>query len=204
MKDSFVQNAREAGWSVYVCDGEADVTIGGLHLADHDFVVSGGSDLLFYASVASVLRPMKRGLFHLYRQEVIFETLKLRHVQWQTLGIVSGNDYDNIRDMGIIRNFEIIRKIAANNTEGAFAAYLQSDEVVKKNKLQSSFANALNVFVKCEQTLVSIADEEQQVLENFDKLKEKLKHFSRQSKRLRKEIMKRSGKLRYDKTSLCC
>ncbi|GAB5590856.1 hypothetical protein Unana1_05756 [Umbelopsis nana] len=186
MKDIFVQKARESGWSINVCEGEADVTIGGLQLSEHDVVVSGDSDLFFYPGVHRVLRPMKRGIFHMYVKPEVLQTLKLTSLQWQCLGIVSGNDYDpNIRGMGIGTNYAIIQSIEWGTIKETVESYLLHEEVKKKNKNGGAFQIASKVFGTATQELITSTDsknDEEQEIQDIKTVRSRVLRVRKRSK----------------------
>ncbi|KAH8548982.1 hypothetical protein BGW37DRAFT_522888 [Umbelopsis sp. PMI_123] len=121
------------GWTIIECIDEADVHIGSLTLTDEDVVVSGDSDMLFYDSVQHVLRPVAKMVYHYYSKTDITTLLNLISLQWTSVGIVSGNDYDpNVWGYGIARNCKLIRSISATTVAGIIKEYL---EKIERNSL---------------------------------------------------------------------
>jgi hypothetical protein len=117
MKKTLIQIAREEGWNMVACEGEADVHIGGLDLDETNVVISSDSDLLFYPRVQQVLRPMKDCSFHLYRKSNVTAVSNVTALQWTCVGIVSGNDYN--------RNIKGFGKLQAMATPNSIAGYSQ-------------------------------------------------------------------------------
>ena len=142
MKTALAEAALASGWTVIECIGEADVHIGGLTLTDEDVVVSGDSDMLFYDSVQHVLRPMAKMVYHHYSKTDITTLLNLTSVQWTSVGIVSGNDYDpNIWGYGIARNCQIIRSIFGTTVAHVVQKYLATIEP-KSSHCHKNFCRA--------------------------------------------------------------
>ncbi|CAO3676648.1 unnamed protein product [Umbelopsis ramanniana] len=155
MKETLVQKAREEGWNMVACEGEADVHIGGLDLDETDVVISGDSDLLFYPRVQQVLRPMKDGSFHLYQKSNVIAVSNVTALQWTCVGIVSGNDYNrNIKGFGIGTNCKLISKLKGNDITQVIALYLKIDRVSNSIEGKVTFDNAIKVFGSQQQELL--------------------------------------------------
>ena len=106
--------------------------------------------MLFYDTVQHVLRPMAKMVYHHYSKNDITTLLKLTSLQWLTVGIVSGNDYDpNIWGYGIARNCKIIRSIPGTTVAGIVKEYLEAIE----SKSSAPFDTAQKVFVTHKQEL---------------------------------------------------
>jgi hypothetical protein len=155
MKKKLVQIAREEGWNMVACEGEADVHIGGLDLDETNVVISGDSDLLFYPRVQQVLRPMKDGSFHLYRKSNVTAVSNVTALQWTCVGIVSGNDYNrNIKGFGIATNCKLISKLKGDEIAQVIALYLKIDRVSDSIEGKVTFDNAIKVFGSQQQELL--------------------------------------------------
>jgi hypothetical protein len=119
MKQTFINTASTLGWNILACRGEADVHIGSIGMTDEDAVVSGDSDLLFYQNIPNVIRPLAGNQMILYKKSAIFQALNLSAVQWTSIGIVSGKDYDsNVKGFGIATNYGVRRKLVGETIEG--------------------------------------------------------------------------------------
>jgi hypothetical protein len=77
MKAILTRTAEEQGWKIILCNGEADVHIGGLDLDENAAVISGDSDLLFYRNTHVVLRPTNSSCFLKYKKADILSLLRL-------------------------------------------------------------------------------------------------------------------------------
>jgi hypothetical protein len=111
MMQEIFETAKEDGWSIVQCDGEADVHIGSLDLTANAVVVSGDSDLLLCENIHHILRPAKQG-YLFYKKSDILELLNMTSPQWTCVGVVSGNDYDpNIKGLGIATNCTLVKNI---------------------------------------------------------------------------------------------
>lgn len=191
MKNLLIATAETEGWKIIRCIGEADVHIGSLDLNENAAVISGDSDLLFYPKVSNLLRPMKNGSFHLYQKSDILATLRLSIPQWISVGIVSGNDYeDNVRGFGIWTNCKLIKDISGTEITDIVTKYLQLESVSEKNETKITFSIAMQIFTSQKQTLV----DQPLSLQNPDPLNE-MTYKSRlvklnQSARLNKKAIK--------------
>ncbi|GAB5587405.1 hypothetical protein Unana1_02305 [Umbelopsis nana] len=197
VKDTLVKTARQEGWNIILCQGEADVHIGGLHLDESATVISGDSDLLFYPSVHNVLRPMETGSFHSYKESNILALLKLTALPWTCVGIVSGNDYDNnIIGFGITTNHKLISEIQGNKIEDIVSKYLKVDGVVENNEYRFTFSTA-RVFGSQLQHLTGVPTSDQpnrdQSPQNQAILKARLLKVKHISKKYRKTIRAAKG-----------
>jgi hypothetical protein len=209
MKTIFKNQAEESGWSIYVCVGEADVTIGGMTLGEEDVVISGDSDLFFYPGVSRVLQPVKRGIYNLYVKSEMLQTLKLSSLQWQCLGIVSGNDYDNnVRGMGIVTNYTILQNIQRITVKETVSNYLLNEEVKKKNKRKITFQTACKVFDTATQELMSAAghdgNEKQLIDRQFvkDRLL-KIQNLAKQARIEKRKTVTEQRQIGYEAVILC-
>ena len=176
MMQEIFETAKEDGWSIVQCDGEADVHIGSLDLTANAVVVSGDSDLLFYENIHHVLRPTKQGYF-LYKKSDILELLNMTSPQWTCVGVVSGNDYDpNIKGLGIATNCTLVKNIKQDTVKDILTGYLELDSVKEENQEKTAFSNAYKVFGTKKQELVAAVVEtsEKQPLFDQNTMKSKL------------------------------
>jgi hypothetical protein len=68
-------------------------------------------------------------------------------VQWTSIGIVSGNDYDsNIKGFGIATNYGVIRKLDGETVAEIVKQYLCSEGVSKVRDSGVKFGTSINVF----------------------------------------------------------
>ena len=107
-RKEFASFLEQNGWRVRIASTEADVKIA-RDTVPGDIVVTTDSDLLFYGTINTVIRPISKGRFLVYRIEDILNKLQLSRVQWTVLGIVSRNDYNhNVPSLGVESNYKII------------------------------------------------------------------------------------------------
>jgi len=100
-KQSLIEFLLSNGWTVVICETEADVTIARYSQPD-DIVVSRDSDLLFYHNVGTLWRPLSGNKFLIYDIAQVLMVLQINKDQWTALGVVSKNDYTaNITSLGL-------------------------------------------------------------------------------------------------------
>ncbi|KAF9950813.1 hypothetical protein BGZ72_007591 [Mortierella alpina] len=88
----------EHGRVVVNCTTEADLAIAQACLPT-DIVLSRDSDMLYYASIRTIWRPISKGRVLVYDIKEVMATLGLNQAQFTVLGMVSRNDYNrNIDD----------------------------------------------------------------------------------------------------------
>lgn len=111
---SFNSYMRGKGWTVIVCNTEADIAIA-TDYQPGDIAVSSDSDFLIYTSIETLYRPTGRGQrrrYLLYDKASVLATLCLTPKQMLLLGIVSRNDYGrNIATLGIATNHKLVKAI---------------------------------------------------------------------------------------------
>ncbi|KAF9939517.1 hypothetical protein BGZ70_006444, partial [Mortierella alpina] len=113
-KASFVAHLRGRGWRVVQSTTEADLEIA-LNYVPGDVVVSTDSDLLIYANILTVWRPISKDRFLVYQTPDILKSLDMTRSQFTAFGVVSANDYDkNIHSLGVATNYDLIK--ATNST----------------------------------------------------------------------------------------
>ncbi|KAI8596710.1 hypothetical protein EDD21DRAFT_419407 [Dissophora ornata] len=152
---------RGLGWVVKVCTTEADVAIA-QGAQPGDIVISADSDMLAYASVVTLWRPVSRNLILVYSLPDLLRTIGLSRTQLAALAIVSRNDYQrNIYSLGPATNYRIIKAIG-NRAE--------------------TFANSIRVFVECQQTQIEpvvLQPPSQTVFETLQQRFKDLNHYPR-------------------------
>jgi len=176
MMQEIFETAKEDGWSIVQCDGEADVHIGNLDLTANAVVVSGDSDLLFYENIHHILRPAKQG-YLFYKKSDILELLNMTSPQWTCVGVVSGNDYDpNITGLGIATNCTLVKNIKQDTVKDILTCYLELDRVKAKNQEKIAFSKAYKIFGTKKQELVDAVVEtsEKRLLFHQNTMKSKL------------------------------
>lgn len=110
-RDSFILYMKGAGWSVRLCETEADLAIA-VDCRPNDVVISADSDLLAYESVSTLWRPISRLSILEYKLADVCLALEITRKQLAALAIVSHNDYNkNIYSLGPATNYSIIRSI---------------------------------------------------------------------------------------------
>ncbi|KAF9344664.1 hypothetical protein BGX26_004059, partial [Mortierella sp. AD094] len=160
MREAFAEYMKEAGWTVRLCETEADLAIA-QECKPNDVVISADSDMLAYSTVTTLWRPVSKGLILVYDLEDVCRTLSLSRAQLTALAVVSGNDYGkNIYSLGAVTNYSIIKTIQGKETRDIVAEYLSSPQVESKNAAvknveEKTFDLALQVFVDLKQTPVT-------------------------------------------------
>jgi hypothetical protein len=199
MKQTFIDTASALGWNIVTCRGEADVHIGSIGMTDEDAVVSGDSDLLFYQNIPNVIRPLAGNQMMLYKKSAILQALNLSAVQWTSIGIVSGNDYDsNIKGFGIATNYGVIRKLDGETIAEIVKQYLCCEGVSKvRDDDDVDFRKSINIFVfQKENMLPQDGEKAGKGIEatGYRKLRQDIQDIKKKSRERRKEIR---GKNRY-------
>jgi hypothetical protein len=190
MKRIFLETASKLGCNVKSCRGEADVHIGSLSLKENEVVVSGDSDLLFYTNVHDILRPLGNGNFLPYNKSDLLRLLQVTAVQWASIGIVSGNDYDkNIKGFGISTNHKLISEISGKDITTIIVQYLKLDNVKKANVSSTAFKAAVKIFDKqiedIQDNRNDNVEDTQQAPQDHGFLKKRLKEISAKAKQIR-------------------
>ena len=108
-KASFAAHLRGRGWRVVQSTTEADLEIA-LSYVPGDVVVSTDSDLLIYANILTVWRPISKDRFLVYQTPDILKSLAMTRSQFVAFGVVSANDYDrNVPSLGVATNYDLIK-----------------------------------------------------------------------------------------------
>ncbi|KAF9141756.1 hypothetical protein BGX30_004171, partial [Mortierella sp. GBA39] len=110
-RKDFAQHMTEQGWIAEVCDTEADVKIA-RDAQPGDIIISGDSDMLGYANIHTLWRPVSKSAILVYSLPDILKTIGFSRAQLTALAVVSKNDYQrNIKGLGPASNFGVIKKI---------------------------------------------------------------------------------------------
>ena len=110
-KQDLIEFLRSNGWTVVVCETEADVAIARYSQLG-DIVVSRDSNLLFYHNVNTLWRPISENKFLMYDIPQVLVALQINKDQWTALGVVSKNDYtSNITSLGLHSNYGVIKSL---------------------------------------------------------------------------------------------
>ncbi|KAG0254341.1 hypothetical protein DFQ27_006905 [Actinomortierella ambigua] len=163
---SFVRFMAGKGYHVVLCDTEADVRIAA-ECQPEDAVVSCDSDLLFYSTIPVLWRPLgsyRSRRYVPYEKTAVLEALGLSAIQLTALAILSDNDYvPNIPHLAFETNLKIIKGLPAGNEGevGIVQQYLAHPQVKRQTDkeitqwTEHSYADAINVFVRLQQTVRS-------------------------------------------------
>jgi len=156
-KTAFVQALTTKFPNVCLCPTESDVCIAETYGTDNNsYVVSGDSDLLIYANVTNVLRPIPNRYlqFAKYTKASVLEVLELPSASHLLLyGIVSRNDYSmNVTNLGLARNAKIIAGIKEAIIPAMLKAYVDAVNQLQGSVDISQFRDALSVFYNLHQT----------------------------------------------------
>lgn len=110
-RQAFLAYMNQAGWTVRECETEADVAIA-VDCKPEDIVISADSDMLGYASISTLWRPISRDQFLVYKLPDVLRDLALSRAQLTALAVVSSNDYNkNIYSLGPATNYSIIKSL---------------------------------------------------------------------------------------------
>lgn len=164
MKKQLLEAARAAGWNFVDCIGESDLAIARLPLTEKDVVISSDSDFLFHDNVQHLFRPT-HSKYRYYCKRNILDHLGVTSVQWTSVGIVSGNDYDKaIPGYGIKSNFDSIRKINLSTVKDIITQYLYDVDA----PITINFKNAIRIFVHHEEALADTVLEKSAAIDYAD------------------------------------
>jgi hypothetical protein len=112
-RQNFAKYMQELGWTVVICDTEADVRIA-REAQINDIVISKDSDMMGYASVKNLWRPVSDNCIPVYKITDVLLTLGISGTQLTALAVVSRNDYQrNIYSLGPAINFSVIKEIGS-------------------------------------------------------------------------------------------
>jgi 5'-3' exonuclease len=115
---------REQGWTVVECPSEADTAIA-IDSRPQDIVVSGDSDMLIYATVHTIWRPISRGKYLVYHLPKVLSYLGVSRLALTVLGIVCKNDYtSNLARMGLSTNIKILKSLEERKGKSLIALYV--------------------------------------------------------------------------------
>lgn len=121
----FVDYMRELGWIVVFCDTEADVRLA-RDAEPGDVIISEDSDMLGYANIKTIWRPVSKSLILVYNMSDVLKTIGLSCSQLTALAVVSRNDYQrNIYSLGPATNFGVIQRIKDTAGKVLFLLFIQ-------------------------------------------------------------------------------
>ncbi|KAG0250171.1 hypothetical protein DFQ27_009525, partial [Actinomortierella ambigua] len=169
-------NGLNVGWVAFQAPCEADTAIA-RRCARADVVVSTDSDLLGYANVTQLVRPMRGETYGIYVMADIIAALGLpSFCHWQALCTVSKTDYsENIAGLGHVRNLETIKNLTGTTTSRVVQQYLALPFVSQKNTTNLTFVHPLNIFEQMNPTMIpftgTVASMGRQVRQLADDLK---------------------------------
>ncbi|KAF8917525.1 hypothetical protein BGZ58_005080, partial [Dissophora ornata] len=148
---SFHEYMTRSGWSVKTCETEADLAIA-VDTQPDDIIISGDSDMLAYASVKTLWRPVSNNLILVYRLSDVLKAPDLNRGQLTALAVVSRNDYHkNIYSFGPATNHSIIKSIQQTDPLNIISTYLSDSRVISKNTEDETFERSIRVFIKLQQ-----------------------------------------------------
>ncbi|KAF9944339.1 hypothetical protein BGZ70_004774, partial [Mortierella alpina] len=174
---------------VISCTTEADVAIAQA-CKPTDIVLSRDSDMLYYASIRTIWRPISKGRVLVYDVQEVMATLGLNQAQFTVLGMVSRNDYNrNIPSLGSATNYTIVKELKEQDPCALLGGYLRHGRVVLKNTNQENFAASRRVFLELSQTILQSDPVPSERSLTYDGLQEKFQALS-QSYLLRQERLK--------------
>ena len=114
-RENFAKHMASKGYTLRDVETEADLAIA-IDAQPGDIIISADSDMLAYATVQTLWRPVSKGLILSYSIPDLLQTLGVSQSQLTALAIVSHNDYNrNIPTLGPVTSFSIIKSI---NSEG--------------------------------------------------------------------------------------
>ncbi|KAG9061324.1 hypothetical protein KI688_007302 [Linnemannia hyalina] len=139
-RKDFAQHMTEQGWIAEVCDTEADVKIA-RDAQSRDIIISGDSDMLGYANIHTLWRPVSKSVILVYSLPDILKTIGFTRAQLTALAVVSKNDYQ--------------RNIKGLDPHLIVAAYLSDPTVISKNKLEATFKDSIRDFIEMRQQVMN-------------------------------------------------
>ncbi|KAG9063258.1 hypothetical protein KI688_004862 [Linnemannia hyalina] len=151
-RQHFAEYMRGVGWTVILCNTEADVAIA-QDAQPEDIVISSDSDMMANASVQT---PVSQGLILVYSMPDVLKTIEFSRNQLTALAIVARNDYQrNIYSLGPASNYSIIKAIGHKSVvRDIVSAYLRDGKVVTRNTQQGTFEASMRVFIDQLQTRI--------------------------------------------------
>ncbi|KAK3821500.1 MAG: hypothetical protein J3Q66DRAFT_152665 [Benniella sp.] len=203
-RKAFLSHMVQAGWTIRECETEADVAIA-VDCQPNDVVISADSDMLAYASISTLWRPVSRDQFLVYKLPDVLRDLGLSRAQFTALAIVSSNDYNrNIYSLGPSTNHSIIKTLHGQDPRELVAMYMSHKEVATKNKKKEDFAFSTRVFADLKQTPVHtesdpapptnphqrLKDRFQQVCSRFEEKKMQRQTIQQQSSSTKDDIIR--------------
>ncbi|KAG0292156.1 hypothetical protein BGZ96_004452 [Linnemannia gamsii] len=181
-----VEFLRSAGWDARLRPTEADMEIA-KDFKEGDVVLSGDSDMLAYASITTLWRPISNGLFLEYKTADLLLALAVSRAQLTALAVVSKNDYGkNIFLSGLVFGWVLTVPFFYLDPRSIVSAYLTNRTVVSKNTDNKTFDSALRVFVDLKQTPVDHDMSSAHCL-TYDELRERFSGISAMYDLLKKQ-----------------
>ncbi|GJJ77517.1 putative transposase [Entomortierella parvispora] len=152
VRQDFIDYLIKAGWTVRICETEADVAIAA-DCRPEDIVISADSDMLAYGTIYTLWRPISRGLHLAYSRADVCQTLGLSSAQLTALACVVSNDYGrNIFSLGPVTSLSVIMNSKGEDPRSIVSEYLENERVQSKNTCDKTFELALRVFADQLQT----------------------------------------------------
>ncbi|KAG0347946.1 hypothetical protein BG004_006509 [Podila humilis] len=148
-RQEFANYMRHHGWTVDICETEADLAIAQNAQPD-DVIISKDSDMMAYQSIKTLWRPVSNNLILVYKLPDVVTTLGIARMQLTALAVVSRNDYQKNASLRPA-NFGIIKEIQPSQI---VAAYLAHSQVKLKNTKEETFGNSILVFIHLQQDRV--------------------------------------------------
>jgi hypothetical protein len=113
-RKELVDFLRSAGLDARLCPTEADLAIA-KDFEESDVAISGDSDMLAYAAITTLWRPISKGLILEYKIANLLLVLAVSRAQLTALAVVSKSDYGkNIFSLGPTTNYSVVKSIAGN------------------------------------------------------------------------------------------
>ncbi|KAF9117299.1 hypothetical protein BGW39_002363, partial [Mortierella sp. 14UC] len=189
-RKNFAEHMEDKGWTLGDVKTEADLAIA-IDAQPGDTIISADSDMLAYASIRTLWRPVSKGLILSYVVSDLLQVLGVSRSQLTALAVVSHNDYNrNIPSMGPVTNFSIIKSIDGEDPKMVVAGYLEDSRVVAKNKNSKEFDRSIRVFIDYQQTSLAKDDSRSAPQDMYEQLRERFQHLCtryEESKRNKKE-----------------
>ncbi|KAF9909410.1 hypothetical protein EC991_008549, partial [Linnemannia zychae] len=179
-REDFARHMASKGWTIRNVETEADLAIA-IDAQPGDIVISADSDMLAYASVRTLWRPVSKGVILSYIIPDLLQMLGITRPQLTALAIVTHNDYNkNIPTLGPATNFSIIKSINSEDPKTAVAQYMQDSRVVTKNEQNRTFELSIRVFIDLQQTSLASDVSPPTPQNTFNQLFERFQHLCSQ------------------------
>ncbi|KAK3813748.1 MAG: hypothetical protein J3R72DRAFT_462078 [Linnemannia gamsii] len=144
-RQHFAEYMRDLGWTT-----EADVAIA-QDAQPGDVVISSDSDMMAYASVETLWRPVSQNLVLAYHIPDILKSIKFSRNQLTALAI------RNVYSLGPATNYSIIKAIGHKpDVQDIVSAYLRDGKVVTRNTEQETFETSMRLFIDELQTRIEL------------------------------------------------